>query len=138
MIKKGSNVSIHYTLTVDGEVMDSSKGSDPLAYVHGEGMLVDGLEEELAGLKKGDKKKVVVVPEKGYGALDPKAFQKLSRNSFPKGMELAVGQMLTANIGGEDKDVHVSEVTPHEVTLNLNHPLAGKTLNFEVEVVDVK
>lgn len=138
MIKKGAQVSIHYVLTVDGKVHDKSEAGDPLSYTHGEGMLVDGLEEQILGLKKGDKKSVVVSPEKGYGAFDPKAVRKLSRSAFPKNMALNVGDSLTLDLGEGEMDGTIKEVTASEVTLDFNHSLAGKTLNFDIEVVDVK
>jgi FKBP-type peptidyl-prolyl cis-trans isomerase SlyD len=137
MIKKGSKVSIHYTLTVDGEVRDSSRGDEPLEYTHGKGTLVDGFEEQLLGMKKGQKKNIVVSPEKGYGVVDPEAIKKISLSSLPR-MELVKGGDFSYNIGGEDVEGRITELTDREVVVDTNHPLAGKTLHFDVEVMDVR
>jgi FKBP-type peptidyl-prolyl cis-trans isomerase 2 len=139
MIKKGARVWIHYTLTFDDEVKDTSRGSEPLEYVHGRGMLVDGLEEQLSGMKKGQKKSVVVSPEKGYGVVDANAFRKISRSSLPRGLEnVEKDQELSVNIAGDQIDGRVCEISDRELTLDANHPLAGKTLHFDVEIVDVR
>ena len=136
-----SVVLIHYTLTDDqGEVVDSSRGEggQPLAYLHGMGNIVVGLEKALTGLKKGDQKKVQVAPAEGYGEHDPRGVQKVPRTQFPTDVEIEVGMMFTA----EDEDgvtqVHVKEVAADHVVVDLNHPMAGKTLHFDIEIMDVR
>jgi FKBP-type peptidyl-prolyl cis-trans isomerase SlyD len=137
MIASGSKVSIHYTLTVDGAVVDSSSGKEPLEYVQGEGMLVPGIEKGLAGAAAGEKRRVVVSPEEGYGEAHPELLIKAPRESLAHLPDLAVG----AVVSGEGPDgpfrAIVRALADEDVTLDLNHPLAGKTLEFDVEVVSV-
>lgn len=137
MIKKDSQVKIHYTLKVDGEVADSSEGKEPLAYVQGKGQIIPGLEEELEGMEVGDKKEVSVAPEKGYGPYNPNATQKVPRDAFAGSDELIVGEMVLGNAGGREFQAKIIEIDDKEVSLDLNHPLAGKTLKFSVEIVEV-
>lgn len=137
MIKKGATVKIHYTLSVDGVILDSSAEGDPLVYVQGSGQIIPGLEFELEGLKAGDKKEVTVAPEKGYGSVDPHAFQKVPRGAFENAKDLKVGDMVSGQMGEQVFNAIVSALSLEEITLDFNHPLAGKTLRFAVEVVEV-
>ncbi|MBI4051673.1 MAG: peptidylprolyl isomerase [Elusimicrobia bacterium] len=138
MIESGSTVKIHYTLTVDGSILDTSSGKEPLVYVQGAGQIIPGLEEQLKGMHTGDKAKVTISPEKGYGSIDPKAFQKVPKKAFGNQKELRVGSVVRGQQGGQQFQAVVSAVGDQDITLNLNHPLAGKTLDFEVEVVDIQ
>lgn len=136
-----SVVLIHYTLTDDqGEVVDSSRveGGQPLAYLHGMGNIVVGLEKALTGKKTGDQMKVVVAPAEGYGEHDPRGVQKVARAQFPTDVEIEVGMMFTAEDDDGVTQVHVKEVGPDHVVVDLNHPMAGKTLHFDIEIVDVR
>lgn len=137
MIAAGSKVSIHYTLTVDGAVVDSSKDKVPLEYVQGEGMLVPGIEKGLAGAAAGEKRRIVVAAAEGYGEARPELLIKAPREALAHLQDLAVG----AIVAGEGPDgtfrAIVKEIAEEDVTLDLNHPLAGKTLEFDVEVVSV-
>ena len=137
MIKKDAKVTLHYTLTVEGEVVDSSDGKEPFTYQHGAGEIVPGLEEALEGMKEGDKKTISVLPEKGYGPANPEAMQKVPKTSFQGGGELAVGEMVLGQAGGHEFQARIISMTDEEVTLDLNHPMAGKTLEFQVEIVAV-
>jgi len=137
-IQNGSKVSIHYTLTVEGEVVDTSQGNPPLEYVHGQGQIIPGLEEALIGLKSGDKKNAVVAPEKGYGPRFDQAVQKIPASSFPQKDSLKVGDMVSGQVSGKPFQGKVVEVTDADVTLDMNHPLAGKELHFDVEVLSVE
>jgi FKBP-type peptidyl-prolyl cis-trans isomerase SlyD len=137
MIEKGSKVKIHYKLTVEGEVVDSSEGKPPLEFVQGEGQIISGLEEELEGLKTGDQKEVVVSPQKGYGPSNPEAFQKVPKQAFQGNAELKEGEWVMGNAGGREFRAKISEINDDSVTLDLNHPLAGKSLEFSIEVVEV-
>ena len=137
MIKKESKVTLNYKLTVDGEVVDSSEGKDPFTYNHGEGEIVPGLEEALEGMKEGEKKSISVPPEKGYGEANPDAMQKVPRAAFQGGGELAVGEMVLGQAGGHEFQAKIVALDDEEVTLDLNHPLAGKTLEFQVEIMAV-
>lgn len=137
MIQQDSQVKIHYTLTVDEELVDSSSGREPLQYVHGQGQIIPGLEEQLEGLNEGDRKEVAVGPDKGYGPRRPEAVQKVPKEAFKEVDELKVGDVVSGQLGEQPFQAQVMEVGTEEVTLDLNHPLAGKTLHFAVEVVSV-
>jgi FKBP-type peptidyl-prolyl cis-trans isomerase 2 len=138
-IEKGKKVSFDYTLTVDGQVVDSSKEREPLSYVHGEGKIIPGLASELEGMKEGQEKTVEVSPEDAYGKEDPEAFKEISKGSLPEGLEPKTGMMLQMQgPEGQPVPVKVAEVKDEAVVLDLNHPLAGKTLNFDVKVISVE
>ena len=139
-IGKGSVVGIDYKLHLgDGEVVDASEPGEPLTYLHGEGQIVPGLESALEGLEVGSQKQVVVGPKEGYGEHDPDGIQTVPRNAFPANFTPEVGMTLTAEgPGGEVVPFSVQEVRPAEVVIDLNHPLAGKTLHFDVTVRGVR
>ena len=133
-------VAMHYTLTLDGgDVVDSSSGKDPLHYLHGHGNIVPGLEEEMTGHKVGDKFDVRVPPEAGYGQRREDGVQEVPKGAFPADLELSPGMMLHAqHEGGAPIAVRVVEVGDETVKVDFNHPLAGQSLNFAVEVVSVR
>ena len=137
MIQKGSKVTLHYTLTVDDQVVDSSRDRGPLDYVHGEGQIVPGLEEQLAGMAAGEKKTATVPPDKGYGERRADAVHKLSKAAFQDPSNLKPGDIVSGQADGQSFQAMVTEVGDDEITLDLNHPLAGKTLTFEVEIVEI-
>jgi len=136
-IQDGSSVSLHYTLKVDDQVVDSSDGKEPLVYVHGQGQIVPGLEEELAGMSPGEKKQVAVGPEKGYGTQDPEAVRRLPRTAFRNPEKLSVGTLVGGTVKGKQFQARVAAIEDEFITIDLNHPLAGKTLHFAVEVLHV-
>lgn len=139
MIEKGSNVTIHYKLTIDGELIDSSQGRDPLTYVQGNNQIIPGLEEHLSGLSEGDVTSVSVSPEKAYGVRDPEASVTVSRAAFQNPEQLTIGARIQARDGdGRAFTAVIEHVEDETVTLDLNHPLAGQTLDFEVEVLNVE
>lgn len=138
MITKGSKVSFHYTLKVEGEIVDTSSGQDPLLYEHGSGQMIPGLEENVEGLKQGDQKNFSVDPEKGYGHIDPQAVQKLPLTAFKDQGVLKVGEVVAGKIGDQPFQAKVIQIDEKEVTLDLNHPLAGKILDFEVQIITVE
>ncbi|MFC1679522.1 peptidylprolyl isomerase [Elusimicrobiota bacterium] len=137
-IQNGSAVKMHYTLTVDGTVMDSSSGKEPLAFTQGSGQIIPGLDEQILGLNTGEKKKVTVSPEKGYGVTDPARVQKLPRASFSNVKDLKPGSVVRGQRGDQVFQATIVEIGKTEVTLDFNHPLAGKTLNFEIEILDIQ
>ena len=138
MITKSSKVALHYVLTVDGEEVDSSTGKEPLTYVHGEGNIIPGLERELEGMKVGDTKEVVVAPKDGYGELDGENVQTFPKDAFNEPENMEVGMTVSGeDENGQEFHAEVSTVTEDEITLDFNHPLAGHTLNFKVEVVSI-
>ena len=137
-VQNGSTVSLEYTLKNEGgEVLDSNKGGNPLVFVHGQQQIIPGLERELAGMRPGEEKKVVVKPEDAYGDAVPGAQQEVPKDAIPK-EGLKVGTTLTARSGsGEARPVVVKEIKDKTVVLDFNHPLAGKTLYFDVKVLGV-
>lgn len=138
-IQDGKEVTIEYTLKVDGQVVDTSENRAPLTYVHGQGQIIPGLSKALEGLKAGDKKSVTVSPEEGYGEVNPKAFQEVPRAKLASDIEPQVGMNLEANMpDGKKQIMRITEVKDETIVVDMNHPLAGKTLDFDVEVVSVK
>jgi FKBP-type peptidyl-prolyl cis-trans isomerase SlyD len=139
-IVNGSVVGIDYSLHLgDGRVVDASRPGDPLTYLHGEGQIVPGLESALEGLSVGDTKQVVVAPAQGYGEHDPRGVQEVPRGAFPPDFEPKVGMELTAEgQDGEPVPFAIREVKADGVVIDLNHPLAGKTLHFDVTVREVR
>jgi FKBP-type peptidyl-prolyl cis-trans isomerase SlyD len=132
-------VTIHYTLRDDADkVIDSSAGGEPLAYLHGRGNIINGLERELAGKSVGDRLKVRVAPGEGYGERDPSLVQKVPRRALKGIADLRVGLRLQAGTDHGHRAVTVTHIAGDMVTLDGNHPLAGQNLNFEVEVTAVR
>ena len=138
MIASGAKVRIHYTLTVEGHTVDSSRGREPLEYEHGQGMLVPGVEKGLEGRKPGDVMKLSVSPQDGYGEADPELTITAPRDAFAQMGDLQVGSVVRASGPDGEFRALVKEIGETVVTLDLNHPLAGKTLEFDVEVVSVE
>jgi len=140
MIGKHSVVSIHYTLRDDaGEVMDSSEGREPLAYLHGENNLIPGLESELQGKTAGAKFQATIEPKDAYGEINEDFIQTISRQMFQGVENVEPGMTFVAQgEGGHQRQVRVVEVEGDDVTIDANHPMAGKTLHFDVEVMEVR
>lgn len=137
-ITKDTVVQFHYTLTdEDGKMLDGSAGRDPFAYLHGAGMIVAGLEEKLEGQKAGDALEVIVPPEKGYGLPDPRMVMAVPKDRFGD-QKVEAGMQFQAGEEGQLGLFTVTKVSSEEVTLDGNHPLAGVTLKFHVEVVEVR
>lgn len=131
--------SFQYTLTNDaGEVLDSSEGRDALTYLHGAGNIVPGLEREMVGHVVGDKFNVDVAPEDGYGTYIDEMVQVVPRSSFDGVNDLAVGMQFQAQTQQGPVAVVITEIDEDEVTVDGNHPLAGETLHFAIEIVDVR
>jgi FKBP-type peptidyl-prolyl cis-trans isomerase SlyD len=138
-ISKNKVVNIHYTLSdKEGQVLDSSKNSDPLAYIHGIGALIPGLETELEGKAVGDKLLAVIQPSDAYGEWDTNKQHVVSKQGFKGDEELKVGMRVQVDTGQGHAVAVVTSIEGEEVTLDLNHPLAGMTLHFDVEVTDVR
>jgi FKBP-type peptidyl-prolyl cis-trans isomerase SlyD len=139
-VQNGSTVSLEYTLKDEGgQVLDTNKGATPLVFVQGQRQIIAGLERELVGMRPGEEKKVVVAPnDGGYGEIVPGAQQEVPKDAIPK-EGLKVGTQLTARSGsGEARPVTVKEIKDSTVVLDFNHPLAGKTLIFDVKVLEVQ
>ncbi len=139
-IEANSVVSIHYTLTgEDGEVIDSSADAEPLVYLAGAGNIIPGLDTALLSLQVGDKKQVTVAPEEGYGVHDEELVQKLPRDMFGGVESIEVGMSFQANdASGQVRFVEVVKVEDDGITIDGNHALAGKVLNFDISIEDVR
>lgn len=135
----GNEVSFEYTLFDDeGAQIQTNKGQAPLVYVRGRDQMIPGLEKALDGMHVGEEKDVKVLPEEGYGPIRKGAFQEVPKEAIPA-EALKVGTPLRAEApDGESRMARVSEVKDKTVVVDLNHPLAGKTLAFHVKVLDVK
>ena len=132
-------VLIHYTLTNgSGEVLDSSAGGDPLAYIHGGGNLIAGLEEALEGRSAGSRLQVAVAPDKAYGTHDPALVQTVPKRAFQGIGEVKPGMRFTAQTEQGARQVVVTRIAGDMVTVDGNHPLAGQSLNFDVEITEVR
>ncbi|MCA1769703.1 MAG: peptidylprolyl isomerase [Halomonas sp.] len=139
LIAQNSVVSFHYTLTNDtGEVLDSSEGREPLTYLHGAGNIVPGLEKELEGRQAGDKLSAVVEPGEGYGEKQEQLVQEVPRDAFQGVEGIEPGMQFQAQTQGGPLMVTVTSVEGDTVTVDGNHPLAGQTLNFAVEIASVR
>jgi FKBP-type peptidyl-prolyl cis-trans isomerase SlyD len=138
-IQEGSLVSFDYTLLdQDGKVLESNKGKEPMSYMHGKGQIIPGLEKELSGMKVGEQKKVQVKPEDGYGPVNPQAFHEVPKEKLPP-EALKVGAVLMAQgAQGQGIPVRVHEIKDTTVIMDFNHPMAGKTLSFDVKITDIK
>jgi FKBP-type peptidyl-prolyl cis-trans isomerase 2 len=137
--KPGTTVSIHYTGTLaDGSTFDSSEGRDPLTFEMGAGQIIPGLEAALSGMTAGEAKTVTIPAAEAYGDHNPQAVQQVPREAVPDHIPLDPGTQLQVQTqDGRALPVVVTEVTEEQVTLDANHPLAGKDLTFAVEVVSV-
>jgi len=139
-IEKDRVVSFHYKLTDDeGNLLDSSEGHGPLSYLHGAQGIIPGLEKALEGHAPGDNLQVTVQPEEAYGEIDPRMIQQVPREAMAGIPDLAVGMTLQADDGtGNVHHVVVKEVGDDTVTVDGNHPLAGKVLHFDVTIDSVR
>jgi FKBP-type peptidyl-prolyl cis-trans isomerase 2 len=139
-IGAGSRVSIEYTLTIDdGTVADTNVGGELLVYVQGEQQILPALEKALAGLAAGDEKKVHLEASQGYGARDPGLTQTVATTAIPEEARV-VGAVLTAQSpdGRQRRQVRVKEIRENEIVVDLNHPLAGEALHFDIKVVSIE
>jgi FKBP-type peptidyl-prolyl cis-trans isomerase SlyD len=139
VVKDGMMVSLEYTLkSPDGKVLETSKGREPLKYIHGQKMMIPGLEKELTGMRVGGEKHVTVKPEEGYGKLNPSAVKEFPKKEIPENA-LKVGAVLAARSPeGMLVPMTVKQIKENTVVMDMNHPMAGKTLVFDVKVVDIQ
>jgi len=132
-------VQMHYKLTDDkNTVLDSSEGREPLSYIHGSGNIIIGLEKQLSGKEEGDKINAVVSPTEGYGERDDKLTQVVPKSGFQGDEEMKVGMQVQIGTEQGNAIASVTKIEGEDITLDMNHPLAGVTLNFDVEVVSVR
>ena len=138
-VQDGQVVSMDYTLRVDGEILDSSAGREPLEFLQGAGNIIPGLEQELYGMAVGESKNVIVQPEDGYGVIDPDAFVDVPRSEFPANIPLEIGtELQVTDEHGHPMNARIDQVTDDDVRLDFNHPLAGKELNFDMKIVALR
>ena len=137
-VKEGKEVTIDYVLTVEGEVIDSTEGKEPLAFTHGSSDIIPGLEDALKGMKPGDKKSVTLQPVDAYGEVNQDAITEMPLDRFPEDFEAQVGMILQFNdAAGKTLPAIITDVKDGNIVVSFNHPLAGKVLNFDVTVVSV-
>lgn len=138
-IENGKKVTFHYTLTVDDQILQSSLGQQPLAYTHGSGEIIPGLAAEMEGMNEGEEKSVFVTAENAYGTVNPDAFKEVPRSALPADLEPQKDMTLQAQTPEGGKTiVRISDVREDSVILDLNHPLAGKDLKFDIKVVSIE
>lgn len=137
-IKAGDMVSFEYTLTDDkGKKLDSNRGKEPLIYQHGKGNIIPGLEKQIAGMKLGEEKVIRVTPDQAYGPLNPQAVREVPKESLPK-QDPNVGDMFVfQDPQGGRIPVTVKQIKDKTVIVDFNNPFAGKTLIFDIKIVDV-
>ena len=131
---------MNYTLKNDqGMVLDTSENREPLSFIVGSGMIIPGLEKELHGKEKGDTVSVTVEPKDGYGEYDPNQTVTVSKNQFAEGTEIKQGMTVQAQReDGQIQLLTIKEVVDDTITLDANHPLAGQTLHFDVQIEDIR
>jgi len=137
--KKGDTVKVHYTGRLEnGEIFDSSEGKKPLNFIIGQREVIKGFDEAVEGMIVGEEKTVTIEPEKGYGKSKQELIQKVERSEMPEGLDYRVGNQI--EITREDGSlfyVMVKEITDTDVSLDANHPLAGKRLIFEIRMEEI-
>jgi len=132
-------VSLDYTLTVNDKVVDTSEGDEPIEFLQGHGNIIPGLEQALYGMAAGEKKDIVISAADGYGEIDPDAFAEVPRKEFPPQIPMEVGiELQLKDESGDSMDARIDAVNEGTVRLDFNHPLAGKQLNFSVQVVALR
>ncbi len=139
-VSDGMLVCLDYTLRLDdGQIVDSSEDREPIEFVQGQQQIVPGLEQQLYGMEIGEERNVVVEPARGYGERNPEANQVVPRDAFQEGLDLEPGMPIQVSDGsGRTATAFVAKLDDESVKLDFNHPLAGETLHFDVEVVDVR
>ena len=138
--KRGDTVHVHYKGTLDdGTQFDSSEGSDPIVFTIGAGQVIPGFENAVEGMATGDRKTERIEAENAYGEHRDELVFTVPRNQMPEGTDVEVGDMLRVGFpDGSNAAVQVAAVDEQSVTLDANHPLAGKDLTFELELVDIE
>ena len=138
-IGPGVEVTLHFSLTLeDGTQVDSNFDSSPATFAIGDGNLLAGFEEALFGLKAGDEQKFVIPPEKGFGQHNPTNIQTIDRDEFPSDIELQEGLVLSfADAQQSELPGVITAFNDDTVTVDFNHPLAGRNIEFAVKIVDV-
>ncbi len=141
-VSKDREVSVEYTLRIEGEeglkVIDTNVGDAPMIFIHGTHKILPALEKAIEGMKVGETRRVTLTPEQGYGVMNPNAIIEVKKDRIPQAA-LKIGALLQAKQpNGETHDLRVSEIKKDTVVLDSNHPLAGKTLYYEVTIINIK
>ena len=139
-IKENVFVSFDYRLTLDsGEEVDKSPAGQPLGFITGAGQIIPGLEREMMGMSVGDSVKISVEPENAYGLVNPDLFQEVKREQFPSDMEIKPGMTFQSQGPNGPMIINVSEIKDENtVIIDLNHPMAGKRLHFDINIADIR
>ena len=139
-VTDGNSVKLHYKGTFpDGEIFDNSRNrAEPLEVLVGSGRLLTAFEEALIGMKEGQIKSIKLTPEQAYGPINPEATMTVAKSNFPSNFEFEVGYPVRGvSPQGQQVMAKITSFTDDEVVLDMNHPLAGKDLNFEIELVEI-
>lgn len=138
-IKKGDKIKVDYTGTLDnGTVFDTSEGKQPLEFEVGAGKIIKGFDNAVIRMEKGQEKEIKLKPEESYGNPNPQLVKKIPRTVLPKDQEPKQGMMILMKTKeGQQIPARITGVTDNDITIDLNHPLAGKTLNFKIKIVDI-
>jgi len=138
-VEQGREITIEYTMSVEGNVLDSTSGRGPARYTQGKDDILPALSRKLEGLHSGDEKTVVLGPEEAYGKVNPEAVKEIPRSAFPAGIKLEPGAFLPITApNGKTFPVRVLQLMPESVVVDFNHPLAGKTVSFHIKIVSIK
>jgi len=138
-VENGNMVTVHYRGTLaDGTEFDSSRGRDPLGFQVGSGQVIAGFNDAVVGMTEGESKTITIPAEQAYGVKNEQAIQTVAKDRFPEGFNATIGESVTGqNPNGQSFMATIVEVVDNNVILDFNHPLAGKDLTFEVEVVSI-
>ena len=138
-VKQGDIVLVDYTGTFEnGEVFDSSLGKQPLAVTMGKGQVISGFEEALFEMAEGEEKTITLPPEKAYGDYNKNLIQDVSKENMAENVNLKVGEKLYAiDSNGLQREATIVSLNNNTITIDLNHPLAGKTLNFKIKIIEI-
>ena len=138
-VSEGKTISMEYTLTLeDNNVVDTNVGKDPLKFTQGKHQIIPGLEAALEGMKKGETKQVTVSPDQAYGTPNPQAVQEVPIDKIPEAARKVGATLQGKDAQGRMVHPRVTEIKDQVVVLDFNHPLAGKTLNFDVKIIDIE
>jgi len=137
-IKKGDKIKVHYTGKLDdGTVFDSSDGRDPLEFEVGSGQIIKGFDEAVIGMEKDQEKEIKLPSDQAYGQIDQDLLKKIPKDKLPKDQEPKPGMVLGIQTpDGQQIPAKITEVDDKDITIDLNHPLAGKNLNFNIKIVE--
>ncbi|MFH1359757.1 MAG: FKBP-type peptidyl-prolyl cis-trans isomerase [Candidatus Omnitrophota bacterium] len=139
VIEKGKKVKMNYVLKVDDQVLETTLGKEPFVFIQGEGTIVSGLESGVEGMKVGEEKTIIVPPEKGFGPINPDSLVKVPKTYLPPDVEIKEGVfVMIQNQQGQQAPAMILKDLGSEVVLNLNHPFAGLTLQYEVEILGIE